>query len=77
MSAPAAGDHLTHPLTLVPANASCASVLATARRSVVIVADPSFLRGLIGNSPYSTGRCLAGRRPAYQDLQFKAYLPQG
>jgi hypothetical protein len=77
MSAPAAGDHLTHPLSLVPANASCATVLATARRSVVIVADPSFLRGLVGNSPYTTGRCLAGRRPAYQDLQFRAYLPQG
>jgi hypothetical protein len=77
MSAPAAGDHLTHPLTLVRANASSATVLATARRSVVIVADPSFLRGLIGNSPYTTGRCLAGRRPAYRDPVFKAYLPQG
>jgi hypothetical protein len=40
-----------------------------------VVADPSFLRGLIGDSPYDTGRCLAGRRPAYRDTIFKAYLP--
>ncbi|MFL5829158.1 MAG: hypothetical protein ACJ76X_04515 [Solirubrobacteraceae bacterium] len=77
LSAPAAGDHFTHPLSLVPAHASCREVVAIARRSVVVVADPSFLRGLIGDSPYSTGSCLANRRPAYRDTIFKAYLPSG
>jgi hypothetical protein len=77
LSAPAAGDHFTHRLSLVPAHASCREVVAISRRSVVVVADPSFLRGLIGDSPYSTGSCLANRRPAYRDTIFKAYLPSG
>ena len=77
LSAPLAGDRFGHPLQLIAADAGCSEVRAVARRSVVIVGDPSFLRGLVGIQPYSTGQCLAGRPPAYRDLQFKLYLPTG
>jgi hypothetical protein len=75
VQAPLAGDHFTHPLELLPARASCAEVRARARRSAIVVTDPAFLRGLLGDRPYDAGRCLAGRRPSYRDEAFSVYPP--
>jgi hypothetical protein len=75
VQAPLAGDHFTHPLELLPARASCAEVRARARRSAIVVTDPAFLRGLLGDRPYDAGRCLAGRRRGYRDEAFSVYPP--
>jgi hypothetical protein len=75
LQAPLAGDRFTHPLELLPARASCAAVRARARRSAIVVTDPAFLRGLLGDRPYDAGRCLAGRRPAFRDEVFSVYPP--
>ena len=75
VQAPLAGDHFTHPLELLPARASCAEVRARARRSAIVVTDPAFLRGLLGDRPYDAGRCLAGRMRGYRDEAFSVYPP--
>ena len=67
------GDHFTHPLSVIPPDAGCAEVRAIARRSIVVVTQPPFLRGLIGDRPYDAEACLAGRRAAYQDPYFTVY----
>jgi hypothetical protein len=70
-----AGDHFTHALRVIPADASCAQVQAFARRSIVVVATPNFLLNFIGNRPYDTGRCLDGQPPAYHHGFFTVYSP--
>ena len=75
LQAPLAGDHFTHRLELIPTRVSCAEVEARAMHSAVVVSDPVFLRGLLGNRTYDAGRCLAGRRAAYQDEAFRVYTP--
>ena len=75
LQAPLAGDHFTHPLELIPAGASCAAVLTLARTSTVVVTAPQFLRGLLGDRPYGSGACLAGRHPTYRDPVFSVYRP--
>jgi hypothetical protein len=76
VSAPLAGDHFEHPLRLLPANADCARVDSQSRGSTVVVADPVFLFRFIGIEPYTTGRCLAGRRIGYRRGAFTVYRPQ-
>ena len=76
LQAPLAGDHFTNRLELIPAHVDCARVQARARHSAVVVTDPAFLRGLLGDRPYDAGRCLAGRRPAYRDEAFSVYAPE-
>jgi hypothetical protein len=76
LQAPLAGDNFTHPLELLPARGEgCAAVRARARHSTIVVTDPAFLRGLLGDAPYDAGRCLAGRRPGYLDPPFSVYPP--
>jgi hypothetical protein len=75
LQASLAGDDFTHPLELLPARATCAEVRARARRGPIVVTDPAFLRGLLGDRPYDAGLCLAGRRPGYRDEVFRVYLP--
>jgi hypothetical protein len=76
MLAPLAGDHFKHPLKLIPIRASCQDVDALGPSSMLVIADPAFLQGLfVGNSPYRTGECVAGRRPAYRDGIFAVYPP--
>jgi hypothetical protein len=75
LQAPLAGDHFTNRLELLAAHVDCARVQARARHSAVVVTDPAFLRGLLGDRPYDAGRCLAGRRPAYRDEAFSVYAP--
>ena len=75
LQAQLAGDHFDNRLELIPARATCANVRALARRSVLVVSDPSFLGGLLGIAPYRAHRCVAGRRPAYRDEAFRVYLP--
>jgi hypothetical protein len=75
LQAPLAGDNFTHPLELIPAREGCAAVRTRARHDTIVVTDPAFLRGLLGDAPYDAGRCLAGRRPAYRDSSFSVYPP--
>jgi len=75
VQAPLAGDHFTHALELLPARAPCAEVRARAQRSAIVVTDPAFLRGLLGDRPYDAGRCLAGRQRSYRDEVFSVYPP--
>jgi hypothetical protein len=76
LQAQLAGDRLSNRLELIPARETCANVRALARRSVLVVSDPAFLRGLLGIAPYGAHRCVAGRRPAYRDEAFRVYLPE-
>jgi len=71
--APLAGDHFTHPLKLIPADASCAQVGALTRGDSVVVTQPDFLHDFIGIWPYATAGCFARMRPAYQDSTFSVY----
>jgi len=71
--APLAGDHFTHALKLIPADATCAEVRALTRGDAVVVTQPEFLHNFIGIRPYSTAACFAGQRPAYRDSTFSVY----
>lgn len=68
-----AGDHFTHPLRLVPQHASCAEVLALARRRDLFVTELPFFGGLLGLVPYSAPACVAHRRPIFRDGPYAVY----
>jgi hypothetical protein len=71
--APLAGDHFTHPLTLLARDASCSAVRAAAQRGPVVVTDAGFLRNFIGVVPYTTAGCLTGHPTLYRDPIFTVY----
>jgi hypothetical protein len=68
-----AGDHLRHPLMLLPQRASCREVERIARRMPVVVTHPVFLKGFQGVESYSGYRCLSRHAPALDRDPFYVY----
>jgi hypothetical protein len=61
LAGPLAGDRLTHPLSLLPGNATCAQVRAAARRGYVVVRAATSVRlrgGVVFPAPVLIRRCL-------------------
>ncbi|MBD0281641.1 MAG: hypothetical protein ICV69_05540 [Thermoleophilaceae bacterium] len=73
--APLAGDHFTNRLELLPRTTGCARVRRRISRTPVVVTHPGFLRGFLGVRSYTSGRCLSGRGPDFQDPAFRVYAP--
>ena len=73
---PLAGDHFTHRLELIPRKAPCGEVRRLADRMPVLFIDPTWFDGILGVLPYSTGRCLEPRSPAYEDGAYFVYAPR-
>ena len=71
--APYAGDHFTHPLSLMPADVTCAAFDRTAAEAYVVVTPPSFWAGVLGIEPYGADRCAARRKPAYAGAPFTVF----
>jgi hypothetical protein len=71
--APFAGDHFTHPLSLLPADVTCAAFDRTAARAYVVVTPPDYWSGILGIEPYAAGRCAARRRPSYTAAPFTVF----
>jgi hypothetical protein len=74
-----AGDHLQHPLSLVPQHASCRRVRhILARHWVVVTLAPVIARRgpLAEVARYGTAAaCLAGVRPGFDNGRFAVYAP--
>jgi hypothetical protein len=68
---PLAGDRLDHPLSSLASDASCATIVARARGSWLVV-NAGAVRGA---APALVSRCLGGRRPAFSGGGYSAYRP--
>jgi hypothetical protein len=71
---PLAGNHLTHRLTLVPADEQCAAIRARASREWVVVADDRLLQSLVRIPGIG---CFDGVRPAYSTGSVHVYGSAG
>jgi hypothetical protein len=71
-----AGDHFTHRLELIPRRARCREVARSASRNPVLIVDQAWFHGILGVLPYTAGRCLAGRRAAYERGAYFVYRPE-
>jgi hypothetical protein len=68
---PLAGDRLSHRLSALPNDASCAGIAARARRSWLVIGTVA----VRGAAPSRVGRCLGGARPAFSAAGYSAYPP--
>ena len=69
--APLAGNRLQHAIELMPTDISCAEVRQRTRDGLVVIVSSvsEFATGVYFNA----GKCLAGRKPAFQAAGFTAY----
>src|SRR4051794_22936027 len=68
---PLAGDRLSHGLSALPDDASCAEIAGRGRRSWLVIGTVA----MRGAAPARVGRCLGGARPAYAAAGYSAYTP--
>jgi hypothetical protein len=69
LDAPLAGDHLQHPLELIPMDEPCARVEARTRSAWVVIRHDA------SSGAYPARDCFAGREPAYRDATYRVYPP--
>jgi hypothetical protein len=74
MVATLAGPRLSHPLSLLPARASCDRVRARLRRGWVVLQPRLFIPGV--SAAFDAPRCLSGVTPVYNDGTTVVYAPE-
>lgn len=70
-----AGDRLSHSISLIPPNASCAAVRARLDGGWIVLQPGAQAAGL--TSPFTAARCMRGLKPVYRDRGFDFYAPRG
>jgi hypothetical protein len=68
-----AGDHFTHELELVPADAPCSELRRLPDETPLVVSGPGWWVGLIGLNPFNAPRCMASEDAAFVWFDLKVY----